>query len=859
MRRSWIWKAVLIVIVIIASLWSIYPTVKLHTLSEKEKAHLRLEESRKLEKLEANAIKLGLDLQGGTHLVLEADLSDVPSEKHKKAVASAIRVIRNRIDQFGVTEPIIQQAAGNRIIIELPGLRDISRAKKLIGETALLEFKLLKSADDLSPVLSKIDRFLAQTDTTAEEEETVEFFRETTKTRPFQSLLVKYGHLIGVPTENIYKVKAILARPEVQELIPADAQFLLGHQPEGPPEQQVYPLYYVKSQPEMTGAMVGDARATIGTGQYEGQPVVEFSTTSEGVRLFSRLTGANIGKRMAIVLDGKVHTAPEILDKIGNGRSIITGSGTLEEATDLAIVLRTGALPAPLNIIEERTIGPSLGSDSIRTGLRAGIIGFLIVIAFMIFYYGAAGLIADLALVLNLVLILGVLAGFHATLTLPGMAGLILTIGMAIDANVLIFERIREELRAGKTVRVAIDNGYTRAFRTILDANITTLIAALVLYYFGTGPIRGFALTLSIGILASMFTAIVVTRVIFELITGRGAKRLNIGKFAPFVGTRFRFIDRRRAVLLGSGVAILVGLSSLALHKGPNLGLDFTGGTLLGIHFRTPIPVEEIRESLAEVQLEERTVDLRESEIKEWGDPNDVLIRVGEREAGTEIAEAIKGTLKQSFKTELSGKEEEWLLRQEKVGPKIGSELKGKAIKAMVIALLGMLIYVAIRFEFKFGVAAVVALFHDVLITMGIFSLLNREFSLTIVAALLTIVGYSLNDTIVVSDRIREGLKLYKRERYPDIINRCINETLGRTMITSLTTILVVLSLFLFGGEVIHDFSFALLIGVVVGTYSSIYIVSPILVEWQAKVERKKQAKLATAVSSRAKSRKKTV
>ncbi|OPX32019.1 MAG: hypothetical protein B1H40_03095 [Candidatus Latescibacteria bacterium 4484_181] len=859
MGRSWTWRLVLIVVVVIASLWSIYPTIKLHTLSEEEKARLRLEESTKLEKLEANAIKLGLDLQGGTHLVLEADLSNVPSGQGDKAVESAIRVIRNRVDQFGVTEPIIQRAGGNRIIIELPGLRDISRAKKLIGKTALLEFKLLKSPDELGLVLDRIDRFLAQTDTTAEEEEATELFQEVDKSRPFRSLLTRYGDYVAVPIDNANKVKAILAKPEVQKLIPSDAQFLWSQEAKGPAERRVYLLYYVKSQPEMTGAMVADARANIGTGEYEGQPIVELSTTSEGVRLFSRVTGANIGKRMAIVLDGKVYTAPEIRDKIRNGRSIITGSRTLEEARDLAIVLRTGALPAPLNIIEERTVGPSLGSDSVRTGLRAGIMGFLAVIAFMILYYGLAGLIADLALVLNLILILGVLAGFHATLTLPGVAGLILTVGMAVDANVLIFERIREELRAGKTVRVAIDNGYTRAFRTILDANITTLITALVLYYFGTGPIRGFAVTLSIGILASMFTAVVVTRVIFELIAGRGAKGLNIGKLAPFVGTRFRFIDRRRVALLGSGVAILVGLLSLAVHKGPNLGLDFTGGTLLGIQFHTPVPVEKIRNALAEVEIDGQTVDLRESEIKGWGNPNDVLIRVGERAEGKEIADAIKTTLKRKFKTELSGNEQDWLLRQEKVGPKIGSELKGKAVKAILVALLGMLIYIAIRFEFKFGVAAVIALFHDVLITVGIFSLLNKEFSLTIVAALLTIVGYSLNDTIVVSDRIREDLKLYRRERYPNIINRSINETLGRTLITSLTTLLVVLALFLFGGEVIHNFSFALLIGVLVGTYSSIYIVSPVLVEWQAKAEKKQQAKLAAAASSRRKSRKKTI
>ncbi|HID96176.1 MAG TPA: protein translocase subunit SecD [Candidatus Latescibacteria bacterium] len=849
MGKTGNWKVILIVLIVIASLWYLYPTLRLYTMPAEQKARLWQENPEVLEKLQVKALRRGLDLQGGVHLVMEVDLSDIPSGEEDNAVRSAIKVIRNRVDQFGVTEPVIQREGKTRIIVELPGIQDIDRAKSLIGRTAMLEFKLLKDKDELADVLRKIDQVFAELDI-VQEGEAAELFEEAEEGKPFTSLLtyVRRGRAydIAVPTRNVNKVKAMLDDPRVKRLIPRDAQFLWGAKPEQTSFGEAYPLYYLKARPDMSGAVVADARVTIGSGtdpQYAGQPIINFTTTDEGVRIFSRLTGANIGKRLAIVLDNMVYSAPEIRDKIRTGSSVITGSRTMEEARDLAIVLRTGALPAPLNIIEERTVGPSLGADSIRKGVTAIVVGLIVVSLFMLFYYRLSGLIALIALALDLVFILAVLAGFRATLTLPGIAGIILTIGMAVDANVLIYERIREELRAGKTIRAAIGAGYSRAFRTIMDANITTLITAIVLYHFGTGPIRGFALTLSIGILASMFTALFVTRVIFDRITRRDIKRLSIGTLSPFVRARFEFINARKIAFLGSTCVIVIGLISVAVHKGPNYGLDFAGGTLLELHFNRPVAIGMLREALSAIKLDGETLDLSDAEIKKFGAPTDILIRVGERMAGTKVADAIKAKVKEEFKENLPMNERDWLRRQEKVGPKIGGELRTRAVKAILIALVGMLIYIGLRFQFKFALAAVIALFHDVLITTGVFFLLDKEISLAVVAALLTIVGYSLNDTIVVFDRIREGLKAFRQAQYPVIINRSINETLSRTLITSLTTFFVVLSLFIYGGGAIHDFAFALLIGVFVGTYSSIFVASPILVVWHLRSQRRKRSR----------------
>ena len=494
------------------------------------------------------------------------DIVSELKEEAEDAINRTLSVLDKRIDQFGVSEPSITKQGDRRIVIELAGIQDVERAKNLIGTTAQLKFQLETEADIVSAVLSQINRAMKRQMTGGGQEEaegdsipvqqkvrqdterriddlfgaagasivdessdtensggdsTVVVDERIFEDRPFDALLANIGGDIGVPVKNVRTVERILNSPEVQKVIPKDGEFLFSAKSLQIGENNFYRMFMLKKNAEVKGSMIEDAQVQIGSQFSAGQSEVSMDFNSEGARIFAKVTGANIGKRLAIVLDGKIVSIPNIESKIPNGRARITGMANIEEANDLAIVLRAGALPAPIEIIEERTVGPSLGQDSITSGTTSALVGFTIVIIFMAIYYRLSGLVADFALLMNLTVIMAVLAGFHATLTLPGVAGIILTIGIAVDANVLIFERIREELRSGKTIRAAIDNGYARAFKTIIDANLTTLLTALVLYQFGTGPIRGFALTLSIGILVSMFTAIVVTRVIFDYFTNK--------------------------------------------------------------------------------------------------------------------------------------------------------------------------------------------------------------------------------------------------------------------------------------------------------------------------------------------------
>ena len=821
-------KLVLIVALIAAAVYYLLPSVDFYSMTDDERETLGLKAPEQLVDLKKRSLNLGLDLQGGIHLVLEVKTEGMEQQEAQDAVAQAQEVIRNRVDQFGVAEPTIQRQGDNRIIIELPGVQDVQRAKDLVGQTALLEFQLLEPSEDRTRLIQRIDQVLAPQEEEEEEEDLL--LSSTTESTPLSSMLNLVGEDLSVSGRDLLRVKNLLNTPEAQELIPADVEFLFSSKPAGAEGNEFYFLYLVRKKPEMTGHMIQDAFVSIGqVVEYMGQPIVNFSTTDEGVRLFSRITGSHIGERMAIVLDESVYSAPVIRSKISESRGIITGSGTQEEAKDLAIVLRAGALPAEVEIIEDRTVGPSLGRDSIEQGKTAAIYSMVLVVIFMVLYYRAAGLIANCALLLNMLFIMAVLAGFHATLTLPGIAGIILTIGMAVDANVLIFERIREELRSGKTVRAAIDSGYGHALSAIIDANVTTFLVGIVLYQFGTGPIRGFALTLCIGIISSLFTAFFVTRTIFELITRKSEQStLSIGPVGLFSNLNIRFLSLRNIGFGTSAAVLLIGIVSILGINGIRKGIDFAGGTLLELHFDPAVQVEDIRSQLGRVPVGDAEIDLSKSEIKQFGSENDILIRVSESGAGTEVADGIMGVLKAGFADNIA--EMEWIRRQEKVGPKIGSELSNAAVRAVLVALALILIYMAWRFHrFLYGIAAVVALFHDVLITLGLLSLLNIEITLAVVAALLAIVGYSLNDTIVVFDRIRENLHTARRQGFDGTVNQSINECLSRTLITSATTLMAVLVLMLFGGEVNRDFTITLMIGVVVGTYSSIFVASPVL------------------------------
>jgi len=513
------WRIAVVVIILLLAFWTLWPTIRYYTLSPDARSQMPRSE---LVNLKKRAINLGLDLQGGMYLLLEVDRSKLKPEEVEGAVSRAIEVIRNRIDQWGVFEPSIQRIGQDRILVQLPGVLDVQRAKSLIGRTAQLEFRLLADVDVLNDVLDRIDKKLKQLqpppDTLAAEQDS--FFVE----HPFTSLLnAGPGRsTVVVVEDNWAKVDSILSLKEIQDVIPKGYEFLWGKTQEIQ-GRKYRALYLVRKKAVLTGAHITDARHTLGSPNdptTANRPIVLLTFDRQGAARFARITGENVGKPLAIVLDNVVQSAPTIQERISGGRARITGLDSMDEAKELAIVLRAGALPAPVKVLEERSVGPLLGHDSIRRGMIALVIGFVIVVLFMAFYYRIAGLIADLALFLNLIFILALLSAFKATLTMPGMAGLILTVGMAVDANVLIFERIREELRAKKSPRAAVDQGYSRAMITILDANITTLIAALVLLRFGTGPIRGFAVVLSLGIVVSFFTAIFVTKIIFDYLLG---------------------------------------------------------------------------------------------------------------------------------------------------------------------------------------------------------------------------------------------------------------------------------------------------------------------------------------------------
>jgi protein-export membrane protein SecD len=552
-KKSRSYIIVVIVFLVVASLWYLYPSIKLWSMSASEKQTLRTTEPQDLVSLEKKALKLGLDLKGGLHVVLQVDQSKLKEDERKDAVDRALEIIRNRVDQFGVTEPLILKQGTDRVVVELPGLQDVERAQTLIGQTAQLEFKLLESEENTKTILNKIDEVLApkkealkkeegKSDTlkkTEEEKKTAkdlfatekpESTSDTTDTssflggeeeevdreRPFSSLLENPGgYYFEVLMEDKPKVDLLLNDPKVREAIPPDDEFAWATRTETIRGAEYQKLYLSKKPVEFSGKYLLDA-----TPRYDEyrKPEVLFTLNKEGGRRFARLTGANVGKPLAILLDGRVESAPTIQSKIREQGVITMGGATsFDQAVDLAIVLRAGALPAPVKIIENRVIGPSLGQDSIRRGTIAGIIGFCGVLLFMAIYYKLSGVIADFALCLNLLFLMAAMSALRATLTMPGIAGILLTAGMAVDANVLIFERIREEIRSGKTIRAAIDAGYKRALSAIIDSNLTTILTAVILFQFGTGPIKGFAVALSLGITISLFTALIITRVIFEL------------------------------------------------------------------------------------------------------------------------------------------------------------------------------------------------------------------------------------------------------------------------------------------------------------------------------------------------------
>jgi len=735
-------------------------------------------------------IKLGLDLQGGTSFLVGMDTNKLaPGTDRSVALANAVEVLRRRVDRFGVAEPIIQPEGSDRILIQMPGLSEAEKAgvRQVIEQAAYLEFRMV---------------------------------------HPNSDELVQQG----------------IIEPGYE---------LLKEERRGPEGKPVVYTYLVNKKPErgMTGKYI--KRAWVSRNPYTGVPEIEFELTDEGARIFGEITTeyqpveTPRGKKyfhLAIVLDGELQSAPRIMGPITGGRGQITGNFDLREAFNLATVLEN-PLQAPVRILEERSVDPSLGRDSIRSGIQAAIIGTAAVAAFMIGYYLLAGLVADFALILNILILLGCMCSRlftpnGITLTLPGIAGIVLTVGMAVDANVLIFERIREERAAGKSLRGAIVAGYSKAFGTILDTNVTTLISSIILIFMGTGPVRGFGVTLTIGLTVSMFTALVVTRLIFDIATDRGwIKALPMLQFIR--NPNIDFLRWAKPAFAASWLLILIGLG-WGVYRGKDVfGYEFAGGQSLTIGFQKKVPVDELRRVISRLGVGSVMIQYQK-DIVTGTESLKVTTRAIERGGQMlDSASIVEQGLKKAFPD--AGITVKGV---DTVGPTVGREIQRNAVVGSLLAMFGILLYVAFRYELSFAVGAVVALVHDILMTLGWFFLSGREMSGTMVAALLTILGYSINDTIVVFDRIREYLKLGVRGSFAEVINLAINHTLSRTLITSGTTFLSTLALYLFGGGVINDFAFTFLVGIVTGTYSSIYIASALVLWWH----RGQRPKTAAAV-----------
>ncbi len=729
---------------------------------------------------------------GEGNLLYTASLT--PQERARiedMAVSQAVTTIRNRIDQFGVAEPDIRKQQDGTIVVQLPGMQSTERAVAIIGRTAHLEFRLVR--DDL----------------------------------------------MG---------RSVLP-PDVERL-----PYTEGH---------AGAEVVVDKEAALTGERVVNAQVQPDR-DVPGNYSVLISFDRRGQELFGRFTEANIHRQLAIVLDNKVYSAPVINQAI-YGDASITGKFSLDEASDLALVLRSGSLPAPVKVLENRTVGASLGAESIHLGVTAAVIGGAVVMLFVAVYYGFAGLVANAMLVFDVCLVLAGLAGFGATLTLPGIAGIALTLGMAVDANVLIFERIREETHRGLTPKAAVDLGFSRAMLAITDSNVTTIIAAALLYQFGSGPVRGFAVTLILGILASMFTAIFVSRLVFDFWLSKPGRKIGLGFHLIPYDLTIDFVSMRKIAYVASIALILVGMGWVAITGGLKYGVDFSGGAAVQVKFDKSVADGDIKDSLEKVGLPGLSV-------QRFGDDGtSYLLRFA---ADSIPPGSLQQTVESALKTHLQGVGFD-IQRVEMVGPKVGADLRAKALEAIYYALLITAIYISGRFEHRwftagiiaavlmggmyglsylgvgrmylvgaallltiglcwkfrliFALGSIVSILHDTLITVGLFALMGKEFDLTIIAALLTMVGYSLNDTIIVYDRIRENLRGNTEVPLSVIINRSINQTLSRTILTSGSTLMVVLCLLIWGGGIIHDFALVMFIGIIVGTLSSMFVASPVL------------------------------
>jgi SecD/SecF fusion protein len=743
-------------------------------ISATNQVHPNLYILNRLQRYAAGKIKLGLDLQGGTSYLVEMNTSvltnaagtnQITQTEISGALSQAIEVLRKRIDKFGVAEPVIQAAGPNQILIQMPGLSpsDKAQAETNITKSAYLEFRMVN--DRSSEMVDELT-----------------------------------GRLLGPIPPGYEVLKSVEQSPDGKSTIDAV-------------------VVKKKAEPGLAGDIIKNARVSYGN---LGEPQIDFELTPEAGKVFADVTAANIGHRMAIVLDGELYSAPNIQSAIETGSGMISGHYSMEEARNLVNVLQN-PLRAPLSIASSRDVGPTLGKDNINSGINASLYAVIFVSIFMLGYYLLAGLAANIALITNLVILLGVMCAAGTTFTLPGIAGGVLTVGMAVDANVLIYERIKEELAKGKSLRGAIDAGYARAFGTIFDSHVTTLISSIILIMMGTGEIKGFGVTLTIGVAASLFTALVVTRLIFNFLVNQNLIS-SLFMFNLIKSAKVNFMKAATPLFLITWIFAIGAIGYGGIFRGEKLfGVDFLGGDSTTFSFAQKESQEDIRSALTAIGEKDAQIQYQKDVVNKSENLNITT--------STGSADKVKAALAAKFPearfAAISGYS---------VGASVSEDILESAVIAAFMAMMGILVYVAFRYEFSFAIAAVLAVLHDVLLTIGVFCIANeisgRQFSATVVAAVLTIIGFSINDKIVIFDRIREDLKLGMRGSFKEIINHALNQTLSRTVITSGTVLIATMVLFVYGGGAINDFAFTFLIGIITGTYSSIYIASVIVLWW---------------------------
>ena len=820
----------------------------------------------------------------------DAEVIEVIRAESESAISNSFNVLRNRIDRFGVTSPNIQKLGNSgRILVELPGVKEPERVRKLLQGTASLEFWPTYTNEEIERYLAEANALLAEIqaaeevaapvaeETVAEEdallaeelkqaEGDAASEAEMLKQNPLFALLqpsgarghacIGYAHYADTAQINKY-----FAMPQIKQLFPPEFKAMWTVKASAmDPNENIFELVAIKApsrdgKAPLDGGAVTDARVQYGNSG--GSPEVSMTMNAEGANVWARLTKDNIGRQIAIVLDGMVYSYPNVQSEISGGSSQITGDFTLEEAEDLANVLKSGKLPAPATIIQEQVVGPSLGAESINAGLISFVIAFILVLLYMLFFYRGAGLVADIALLCNVVLLFGTLVSFGAVLTLPGIAGLVLTLGMAVDANVIIYERVKEELRAGKGLGKAIADGYSNAYSAIVDGQITTLLTGIVLFIFGSGPVQGFATTLIIGIVTSVLTSIFITRIIFD---DRVSKGKNISFDSKLTrnflqNTKVDFIGKKKIAYIVSGALILISLVSI-FTKGFTYGVDFTGGRTYVVRFDQSVTAEDVR--AAAIAEFDGAV-----EVKQFGGESQMkittqyLVEDESTDADAEVENKLYNALKGFFAEDLTFEQftstldnPNGIISSDKVGPTIANDITRDAIIAVIIALFVIFAYIAVRFRgWTWGLGGVTGLAHTALIVIGFFSLFSGilPFSLdidqTFIAAILTIIGYAINDTVVIFDRIREYKELHPKADFRQNVNEALNSTLSRTMNTSLTTLVTMLAIAIFGGEVIRGLAVALILGIVIGTYASIFIATPIMYDVTKKAEAKKENK----------------